>query len=68
MWVSSMCCGAVGEYFYLAFPIQETVSLELSWSHYNLLARQEKSVVRQWYQQEAISQNWLSLAGLSFDV
>ena len=22
--------------FYLAFPIQETVSLELSWSHYNL--------------------------------
>ncbi len=27
--------------FYLVFPIQETLSLELSWSHYNLLARQE---------------------------
>jgi hypothetical protein len=25
--------------FYLAFPIRETVSLELSWSHYNVLAR-----------------------------
>lgn len=27
--------------FYLVFPIQETVSPELSWSHFNLLARQE---------------------------
>ena len=27
--------------FYLAFEKRETVSLELSWSHYNLLARIE---------------------------
>ena len=44
--------------FYLAFPIQETVSLELSWSHYNLLSRIDNPAARQWYQTEAISQNW----------
>ncbi|GHU06255.1 hypothetical protein FACS1894158_12120 [Betaproteobacteria bacterium] len=27
--------------FYLAFPIREAVPLELSWSHYNLLARNQ---------------------------
>ncbi len=27
--------------FYMAFPIQETVSLKLSWSHYNCLSRVE---------------------------
>ena len=35
--------------FYLAFPIQETVSLELSWSHYNLLSRIDNPAARQWY-------------------
>jgi predicted nuclease of restriction endonuclease-like (RecB) superfamily len=44
--------------FYLTFPIRETVSLELSWSHYNELARVENPAARQWYLQEAISQNW----------
>jgi len=44
--------------FYLAFPIRETVSLELSWSHYNLLARIEKSRAREWYLHEAVQQNW----------
>lgn len=44
--------------FYQAFPIQETVSLELSWSHYIRLSRIEAPVARQWYQQEAIRQNW----------
>ena len=44
--------------FYLAFPIRETVSLELSWSHYNTLARLENPTARQWYLQEAISYNW----------
>lgn len=44
--------------FYLAFEKRETVSLELSWSHYNLLARIENSAARQWYQQEAIQQSW----------
>lgn len=44
--------------FYLAFEKQETVSLELSWSHYNLLSRIEKFSARAWYQQETITQNW----------
>lgn len=44
--------------FYQAFPIQETLSLELSWSHYNVLARLANSNARQWYMQEAISQHW----------
>lgn len=44
--------------FYLAFPKQETVSLELSWSHYNRLARLENAQARQWYMAEAARQNW----------
>jgi len=44
--------------FYLAFPIQETVSLKLSWSHYNQLARIENDQARQWYMKEAVEQNW----------
>lgn len=44
--------------FYLAFEKRETVSLELSWSHYNALSRIESPTAREWYQQEAISQNW----------
>ncbi len=44
--------------FYLAFEKRETLSLELSWSHYNLLSRIENPNAREWYQQEAISQNW----------
>lgn len=44
--------------FYQSFPIRETVSPELSWSHYNQLARLENPTARQWYQQEAIQQHW----------
>lgn len=44
--------------FYLAFPIRETLSLELSWSHYNLLARVEKPKAREWYMREATQQSW----------
>ena len=44
--------------FYLAFPIRETLSLELSWSHYNLLARIENAAARSWYMSEAAQQNW----------
>lgn len=44
--------------FYLAFPIRETLSLELSWSHYNRLTKIENPTARGWYMQEAISQNW----------
>ncbi|MCF2909919.1 PDDEXK nuclease domain-containing protein [Pseudoalteromonas sp. DL2-H2.2] len=44
--------------FYQAFPIRETVSLELSWSHYNRLSKIDNAAARQWYQQEAINHNW----------
>lgn len=44
--------------FYLAFPIRETVSLELSWSHYNLLTRLDNISARTWYMEEAAQQNW----------
>lgn len=44
--------------FYLAFSIRETVSLELSWSHYNLLSRIEDPKARLWYHQESAQQNW----------
>lgn len=48
--------------FFLAFPIRETVSLELSWSHYNVLARVNNAEAREWYKLEAITQNWSSRA------
>ncbi len=44
--------------FYLSFPNLETVSPKLSWSHYCLLSRIEDSTARDWYIQEATSQNW----------
>jgi len=44
--------------FYAAFPIWETVSLELSWSHYNLLSRMENPKARAWYQAEAVQGHW----------
>jgi predicted nuclease of restriction endonuclease-like (RecB) superfamily len=44
--------------FYQRFPIRETVSLELSWSHYNLLTRIDNSDARQWYLKESVNQNW----------
>ncbi|MCL2590990.1 MAG: PDDEXK nuclease domain-containing protein [Betaproteobacteria bacterium] len=48
--------------FYLAFPIREAVPLELSWTHYNTLARVENPAAREWYLRKAISQNWSSRA------
>lgn len=44
--------------FYLAFPIRETLSLELGWSHYNVLARLENPQARDWYMREATQQSW----------
>ena len=44
--------------FYLVFPIRETASLELSWSHYNVLARLDNARAREWYLQESISRSW----------
>ncbi|MCL2658186.1 MAG: PDDEXK nuclease domain-containing protein [Betaproteobacteria bacterium] len=48
--------------FYQAFPIREALPLELSWTHYNALARVENPSAREWYLREAISQNWSSRA------
>ena len=48
--------------FYEAFPIQQTVSVELSWSHLTHLIRLENPSAREWYMREAVSQNWSSRA------
>lgn len=44
--------------FYQAFEKRETLSTELSWSHYNLLARIDNKNARSWYMQEAAQQHW----------
>lgn len=44
--------------FYETFPIRETLSPELSWSHYNVLARLDNPSARIWYMQESASQGW----------
>ena len=44
--------------FYETFPNRETVSPELSWSHYNHLSRIENPGARAWYQRKAIQKGW----------
>lgn len=44
--------------FYRTFPIRQTLSSELSWSHYTLLMRIEDEKTRQFYLQECIKANW----------
>lgn len=44
--------------FYLSFPIRDAVRSELSWTHYRSLMRIENLTARDWYLNEAISQNW----------
>ncbi|MCP4130758.1 MAG: DUF1016 domain-containing protein [bacterium] len=44
--------------FYQAFPIGHTVCDLLSWSHYRLLIRVENQNARNWYEKEAMDQNW----------
>lgn len=44
--------------FYRTFPIRQTLSSELSWSHYNLLMRIEKEDTRIFYLNEAVKSNW----------
>ena len=48
--------------FYQAFPIQDAVRLELSWTHYRVLLRVDNLNARDWYTQEAIEQNWSARA------
>jgi predicted nuclease of restriction endonuclease-like (RecB) superfamily len=48
--------------FYQAFPICDALRHELSWTHYRTLLRVENSRTRDWYINEAITQNWSSRA------
>lgn len=48
--------------FYLAFPIRDALRRELSWTHYRLLLRVDSAEARQWYVQEAATQNWSTRA------
>jgi len=44
--------------FYQAFPNCDALRHELSWTHYRSLLRVEDAAARQWYMDEAVSQNW----------
>lgn len=44
--------------FYQAFPIVDTLSQQLSWSHYRLLSSQKNKEKREYYLQEAVQNNW----------
>ena len=48
--------------FFLGFPIRDAVRRELSWTHYRLLLRVDNPKARQWYMDEAATQNWSSRA------
>ena len=44
--------------FYLAFPILQTLSAKLSWSHYLLILKLEDEKARDWYINECEVSNW----------
>lgn len=46
--------------FYPAFPILNALRSESGWTHHRLLLQVEDAQARQWYADEAISQNWSS--------
>jgi hypothetical protein len=48
--------------FYQAFPIRDALRHELSWTHYRNLLRVENEQARNWYMDEAASQNWSTRA------
>jgi len=48
--------------FYQAFPKCDALRHELSWTHYRTLLRVESETARQWYMNEAATQNWSSRA------
>lgn len=48
--------------FYQVFPIQDSVSLKLSWTHYRVLMRLENPNAREWYMQESIENSWSARA------
>ncbi len=48
--------------FFQAFPIRDALRHELSWTHYRNLLRVDDKAARQWYMNEAATQNWSSRA------
>ncbi|MBB4845371.1 putative nuclease of restriction endonuclease-like (RecB) superfamily [Paucibacter oligotrophus] len=48
--------------FFLAFPIRDALRRELSWTHYRSLLKLESTSARDWYMNEAASQNWSTRA------
>ncbi len=46
--------------FYQLFPKWDAVRPELGWAHYRLLLRVENEAARNWYMNEAVSENWSS--------
>ena len=44
--------------FYYTFPIQHTLCVELSWSHYRLLMRVQDEDARNFYTEEAAKSGW----------
>lgn len=48
--------------FYQAFPIRDALRHELSWTHYRSLLKLDSDSARQWYMNEAATQNWSTRA------
>ena len=44
--------------FYLTYPIRDAVSHELTWTHYRLLLKIERSEARAFYEKESIAARW----------
>jgi len=44
--------------FYLAYPIWQTVSAKLSWSHYIVLLSVSNDTARKFYEKQAVLENW----------
>jgi predicted nuclease of restriction endonuclease-like (RecB) superfamily len=44
--------------FYATFPNWNALRSELSWTHYRLLLRVDSATAREWYMNEAATQNW----------
>lgn len=44
--------------FYIQFPIRQTLSAELSWSHYQKLMKIDDKVRREFYTEECIKSGW----------
>jgi predicted nuclease of restriction endonuclease-like (RecB) superfamily len=44
--------------FYLAYPIWQTVSAKLSWSHFIVLLSVSDDTARRFYEKQAVNENW----------